>query len=346
MKPYLHQKTTKKPRRTRSLLRGPGPILSLLVAELFLCSSILPAWANDVDHLRPASVSRDGGRRLGELKTSLVTRPSADMMAADGGRRAPDTQTAQDGGEITVEKAFSQLRTLLKAPDRIDGLMWADKAYPYLEAAKVLGGVTDAAKAPEAYELLRDFKPFAGFGVPSTIHGTIGMGVPVQMVAEERRRVVEAAMERLDERFPDLHLPEQRFVNHFVELARQLMARQSEGSRVAFGQETVEFYRGEKTVVGGKIRLLGPTDGSLERDLYNLFELTPFGIQSRIERTPEGQKEYIFSTSLPMTKLLADRTHTAKDGGRKPFKEVERAGTLLERIQTPAVGRADPMRMP
>ena len=86
MKPYLHQKTTKKPRRTRSLLRGPGPILSLLVAELFLCSSILPAWANDADYLRPASVARDGGRRLGELKTSLVTEPSADIMeAAEGG---------------------------------------------------------------------------------------------------------------------------------------------------------------------------------------------------------------------------------------------------------------------
>ena len=36
----------------------------------------------------------------------------------------------------------------------------------------------------------------------------------------------------------------------------------------------------------------------------------------------------------------------AQDGGRKPFREVERARTLLEGIQIPAVGRADPMRMP
>ena len=58
-------------------------LLALVVAEAFLCSSILPAWATSPtnSHLRPASVARDGARRenlIQELKPTV---------AKDGGEK-------------------------------------------------------------------------------------------------------------------------------------------------------------------------------------------------------------------------------------------------------------------
>ena len=110
-------------------------LLALVVAEAFLCSSILPAWATPIPQknlstLRP-SAARDGGNLQG-LKKDLGIQKSA--AARDGGRLVEkwreDASAAYFFGEFRRARRL-YLKVLLLSPNDEglkEGFAWARKA--------------------------------------------------------------------------------------------------------------------------------------------------------------------------------------------------------------------------
>ena len=111
-------------------------IISLLVAETFLLSSILPAWAlqTDQSHLRPSASAKDGSAQdelIQELKTKAARAASA---ARDGGKsKAESTLSALVTNEIDWRLRFYRQK-LRKAPvfqfvdESLEAMRWLTRA--------------------------------------------------------------------------------------------------------------------------------------------------------------------------------------------------------------------------
>ena len=96
--------------RTRSPQKGPGPVVSLLLAEVFLATSILPAWAAPPHHLSAARRADVRQRQTGQVMGPAdLLRPTIAAKSS----RAELVEAVRDGGEDTFASFRQHLLSLV-----------------------------------------------------------------------------------------------------------------------------------------------------------------------------------------------------------------------------------------